>query len=342
MDSLVLGLRLLLAGVFATAGVAKLLDLTGSRRALEDFGVPRRLARPGSVALPLSEIAIAAALLFPVSARLGGLAATALLGAFIVVIANALAHGRAPDCHCFGQLHSEPAGWGTLARNGVLIGLAAAIAVFGPGPTVDGWIAERTAPELAMLAAALAAAVFAGVRMRAWKQRRERRRHVLSVVARIEAQGRPAGKPVGSEAPPFVLRSVRGEKVTLETLRARGKPVVLVFVHPRCGPCRELLPDLGEWQVTLAENLTIAVVSEGSPAANRTLCEENRVADFLLQEHNEVYRAYEVQAGTPAAVVVDPAGVISGPTVGGRLAIEELIRLTLSRSESREQPSLAR
>lgn len=64
VDSLVLGLRLLLAGVFTTAGVAKLLDLTGSRRALEDFGVPARLARPGGVLLPAAEIAIATALLF--------------------------------------------------------------------------------------------------------------------------------------------------------------------------------------------------------------------------------------------------------------------------------------
>src|SRR5918996_1765177 len=137
VDSLVLAMRLVLAGVFATAGVAKLLDLTGSRRALEDFGVPGRLARPGGVLLPLFEIAIAAALLFPSSARWGAFAAAGLLGAFIVVIANALAHGRAPDCHCFGQLHSEPAGWSTLARNGVLIALAGTVTAIGPGPAVS-------------------------------------------------------------------------------------------------------------------------------------------------------------------------------------------------------------
>jgi uncharacterized membrane protein YphA (DoxX/SURF4 family)/peroxiredoxin len=341
VDSVVLGLRLLLVGVFATAGVAKLLDLTGSRRALEDFGVPVRLARPGGVLLPLFEITIAAALLFLGSARWGAFAAAGLLGAFIVVIANALAHGRAPDCHCFGQLHSEPAGWTTLARNGLLIGVALTIVAFGPGPSIPGWIGERSALELAVLAAALAALAFGAFRLRAWKQRRERRQHVLSVVAQIEAQGQPAGKAVGSEAPPFALRGVRGDKVTLESLRTRGKPVVLVFVHPRCGPCRELLPELGEWQLTLAQNLTIAVLSEGSVAANRTLSEDHGVADFLLQERNEVYRAYEVRAGTPAAVVVDPGGTIAGPTVGGRLAIEELIRLTLRRRESQDQPSLA-
>lgn len=336
-----LALRLLLAGVFATAGVAKLMDLTGSRRALEDFGVPVRLARPGGVMLPLFEIAIAAALLFPISARWGAFAAAGLLGAFIVVIANALAHGRAPDCHCFGQLHSEPAGWSTLARNGVLIGLAATVAALGPGPAVPDWIAERSALELAILAASLGAVAFGAFRVRAWNQRRERRRYVQSAIAQIEAEGQPAGKPVGSEAPPFTLRGVRGEKVTLESLRAKGRPVVLVFVHPRCGPCRQLLPDLAEWQAALAQSVTIAVLSEGSVAANRPLSEEHGIANFLLQERTEVYLAYEVRAGTPAAAVVDPDGTIAGPTVGGRLAIEELIRLTLSRGEPRGQPSLA-
>jgi methylamine dehydrogenase accessory protein MauD len=340
MESLVLALRLLLAAVFATAGVAKLLDIFGSRRALEDFGVPIRLARPGGVLLPLFEIAIAAAMLFPLSARWGAFAAAGLLGAFVVVISNAMAHGRAPDCHCFGQIHSEPAGWSTLARNVVLIGFAVSVAILGPGPTVTGWIAERSALELAIIAAALAALVFGAFRLRSWKQRRENRRLEPSVVEGIEAQGQPAGKPIGSEAPAFDLRDVRGQRVTLESLRARGRPVVLVFVQPSCLPCRQLLPDLAEWQAGLAQALTITVLSEGSVDANRPLTEEHGIDNFLLQERREVYLAYEV-AGTPSAVVVDPDGKIAGPTVGGGLPVEELIRLTLSRSESRGEPTLA-
>ena len=35
-----------------------------------------------------------------------------------------LARGRKPECRCFGQLHSEPAGWNTLARNGVSAAVA--------------------------------------------------------------------------------------------------------------------------------------------------------------------------------------------------------------------------
>ena len=46
MPGFVLGVRIVLAAVFAVAGIAKLLDAAGSRGALEGFGVPRRAARP--------------------------------------------------------------------------------------------------------------------------------------------------------------------------------------------------------------------------------------------------------------------------------------------------------
>lgn len=336
MGSLLLGLQLLLAVVFAVAGIAKLRDLEGSRRALEDFGLPSRLARPGGMVLPLAEIAIALALPLPPSARWGALAAALLLGVFALAIGIAMANGRAPDCHCFGQIHSEPAGWGTLARNGALIALAATVAYFGPGPSVPAWITERSVPELAALAVALTAAAVAIYILRGWSRRREQRRAEDRFVAEFEAAKRPAGRPVGSTAPRFSLRDVRGQKLTLEALCARRRPVVLVFVHPTCGPCQQLLSHLGEWQATLASRLTIAVLSEGSSHANRPLAEEHDVDDLLLQEDAEMYDAYEVR-GTPSAVVVDPDGMIASATGFGPLAIEELLRLTIRRSERWEQ-----
>ena len=41
MDIALLVVRLLLAGVFAVSGVAKLADRAGSRQAMTDFGVPK-------------------------------------------------------------------------------------------------------------------------------------------------------------------------------------------------------------------------------------------------------------------------------------------------------------
>src|SRR5215469_8875335 len=110
MSIVLLAGRLLLTGVFVVAAVAKLADPRGSRQALSDFGVPRSLVPAISVALPLAELAVAVALIPRPTAWWGALGAFVLLAVFIAGIANQLAHGHAPACHCFGQLHSAPAG----------------------------------------------------------------------------------------------------------------------------------------------------------------------------------------------------------------------------------------
>src|SRR5262249_55986918 len=119
MDLALFGVRMVLAAVFVVAGVAKLLDRPGSAQALTNFGVSPQLARPFSVLLPLTELTIAFALLPVRTAWWAGLGALILLLLFNAAIGLNLVRGRAPECHCFGQLHSEPVGWSTLARNGV-------------------------------------------------------------------------------------------------------------------------------------------------------------------------------------------------------------------------------
>ena len=144
MDTALLFARLLLAAVFVVAGVAKLADREGSRRAVTDFGVPAALAAPLGILLPLAELAVAAALIPTSTAFWGAAGALALLLLFVVGIGANLARGHKPDCHCFGQLHSAPAGWATLARNGVLAAVAAFLVWRGlegeVGPSLVGWI----------------------------------------------------------------------------------------------------------------------------------------------------------------------------------------------------------
>ncbi len=128
--------RLLLAAVLGVAGIAKLLDREGSRRALLDFGVPARLARQAAIMLPLVELGAAAALVPNASGRWGAIAALVLLGTFSVAIGAALVRGRRPSCHCFGRLHSAPAGWPTLLRNAGLGALAGAVVLLEPRAAV--------------------------------------------------------------------------------------------------------------------------------------------------------------------------------------------------------------
>src|SRR5438552_6717067 len=110
MGTAALAIRILLAAVFATAGVGKLRDLEGSREAMRDFGVSERIASPAGLLLPLGELAAAVLLVLRPTAQVGAALALVLLLAFVAGIANALRHGVTPDCHCFGQIHSAPAG----------------------------------------------------------------------------------------------------------------------------------------------------------------------------------------------------------------------------------------
>jgi uncharacterized membrane protein YphA (DoxX/SURF4 family) len=130
--------RLVLIVVFAVAGWAKLSDRRGTRQAVREFGVPDPLARPVAALVPLGEVTMAGLLLFSGSAVAGAVGAATLLGLFVVAMAVNLVRGRRPDCHCFGQVRSEPVGLGTVARNALLIALAVLVIADGHGGT-NAW-----------------------------------------------------------------------------------------------------------------------------------------------------------------------------------------------------------
>src|ERR1700729_266269 len=116
--------RIFLAAVFLVAGIAKLRDFAGTRHAVEEFGAPPNLAGPFAVTLVVTELIVSVALLPAVTASGGTLAALLLLVLFTGVIAVNLSKGRAPQCHCFGQMQSTPISWTTIVRNLVLSGVA--------------------------------------------------------------------------------------------------------------------------------------------------------------------------------------------------------------------------
>ena len=327
MGTFVLGVRVLLAVVFATAGVGKLLDDFGTRKALYDFHVPGRAIGFLSIALPLAELAAAVALLFPASARLGAALAVLLLGAFMFGIARALARGETPDCHCFGQIHSAPAGRSTLIRNGVLAALALLVIWEGPGPSIHSWIGDRSAEELVAVGAGIAAVVLGAFAASLWSVNRVLRARLAQ--ANEELAALPAGLPVGFDAPEFSLRDVHGETQSLKAIpSAVGRCCWCSGAD--CGACKLLMPDVGRWQDTLSDRLSIAVLGNGSSEENLPEAEEHGISDFLLQEAYEVMGDYRVHA-TPAAVVVNPDGRIADETALGMAAVEPLVRLTLQR-----------
>lgn len=325
MDTFVLAVQVLLAAVFATAGVGKLLDRSGSREALTEFGVPAGLAAFGAVALPVIELATAVALLIPDLARWGAVAACVLLLAFIGGIANALAAGRTPDCHCFGQIQSSPAGWSTLVRNGVLAALAAIVAVYGAGPSYSEWTSDRSNLELVAAGGGALAVILAAACLRLWLTNRELRHQVAH--ERETTALFPPGLPAGAWAPEVTLRGLDGGTFSLETLLKRGRPVALVFASPGCGPCHGLMPELARWQAPLDSRITIGVVTTGTAADNQRLGELG-LEHVGLQDDAEVMEAYRVSA-TPSAVIVKPDGSIATSAVVGAHAVEPLVRTAI-------------
>ena len=346
MGAALLIARLVLAGVFALAGVAKLSDLQGSRRAISDFGVPPAIAAPLGLLLPVAELAVAATLLPASTAWWGALGALGLLSVFVVGISINLARGRRPDCHCFGQLHSAPAGWNTLARNGVL----AAVAGFvlwagyegGAGLSALSWVgALSTAQLLGLLGGVLVLALFAGQWWFLVHLLRQNGRLLVrleAVEGSLATDGRilapsqngthvhqeAEGLPVGSAAPEFSLSGMHGETLTLEALRSSDKPVMALFTDPGCGPCNALLPEVGRWQEEHARKLTLALVSRGEVEQNKTKAQEHGLSNELLQKDWEVSESYEV-GGTPSAVLISPDGKIASPAAGGQEGIRGLL-----------------
>jgi thiol-disulfide isomerase/thioredoxin len=329
MDAFMIGAQLLLAAVFAVAGGAKLFDLPGSRRAAQDFGLPGGVAAVVGTALPFVELATAVSLLFHPSARWGALAALVLLLAFMAGIANAMRRGRAPDCNCFGQVHSAPAGPWTLARNAVLAVIAASVVWYGPAPAIDDWVAGRSALELVIVGLIVVALVLAALAFR--RRSRERARSVVLSTAQSPPSSapepEPAGLPVGTTAPGFALQDLRGRTQTLDSLRARGRPVVLEFIDLSCAPCRSFLPFLARWQKTLADRVTIAIITRGS-VDDRPAWDAYGVADVLLDNSDEVFDAFRVD-GTPKAMGIWQDGTVAAAPAGGMHMPEVLVRILI-------------
>jgi peroxiredoxin/uncharacterized membrane protein YphA (DoxX/SURF4 family) len=325
VDTVVLVLRLVLAVVFLTAGIGKLLDLAGSRRAMSDFGLPGGAANIAGTLLPLAELATGVALIFVPTARWGAIAALVLLIAFIAGIGLAMARGEEPDCHCFGQIHSAPAGPLTLVRNAVLAALALVILAHGSGPAIDTWVNARSAAVLVAIGAglcAVAALAYAlSMRSDAMRLRRD-----LAIAQSGGAQGR-RGLRVGTDAPGFALKDLHGETVSLAALRERGQPVLLMFMSASCGPCAAFLPTIQQWQETLSTRLTMAIITTGTPEQNEVF-NEYRLDYVLVQEEREVATLYGVDF-TPSGVFVTPGGKIASPPGEGQQGIEPLVRLAI-------------
>jgi peroxiredoxin len=343
VDTALLIARLVLAGVFVIAAVAKLLDRAGSREALAGFGLPLRLTTPLGWALPIAELIVAAALVPPVSAWWGGLGGLGLLVLFTAAIVRSLVRGERPDCRCFGQFHAVPIGWPTLLRNGLLALLAAFVLGAGwsdPGPSAIGWLAglpphERPAVIVGLLAVILLAAVIGILVGGVLAKQTQLLTRLEAIEARLdETEGRPVerpeagppdrGLPVGAPAPAFTLPDLGGERRSLASLLGHGRAILLLFVASDCQPCAALVPKVVGWHREHGDTVTMVLVSSGSAEDNRAKFGGLGDAPVLLQVGSEVADVY-APGWTPAAVLIAPTGRVASFASYGDQAIGALV-----------------
>jgi peroxiredoxin len=242
-------------------------------------------------------------------------------------VAAAMSRGEAPDCNCFGQIGSAPAGRGTLIRNTLLTAVAVFVVIQGPGTNPGSWLSTRRHSEVAVLVLGIPFVVLATGLANLWVERRKLTADLARSNATLAAF--PPGLPVGAPAPGFALPTVTGTVMSLDDLRARGRPVALVFASPSCRSCQFMLADIARWQQGLSDRLTIAMIATASPDEARAMAKEFDLTNVLIQDDDaQVFHAYRAM-GTPSVVIVSPDGVIATRLRASQGSVEATIRTAL-------------
>lgn len=341
MENLLFILRILLVAIFGVAGFAKLFDLSGSKKAVESFGVPESLANPLGILLPIAEIAIAVSLLFVQTSWFGAIGATALLGIFIAGMTWQWKQGNAPDCHCFGQVHSEPVSPKSIIRNIIFIIPAVALIFAGKNNQglnlFDSNINNSTESSMTIIIGLatiglLAAVVYFLKQISEQQVQIMRRIEILEFTAhdgtkeveREDVSNPTEGLPIGTLAPIFELPDLNDKVVAIKDLLSPKKTTMAFFVSPTCNPCGALLPEIEQWQTELKDKLNFVFISSGGAKENADKLGGNTLKKILLQKDREVAELFGAK-WTPTVVLINSEGRIASRLAAGDSAIRELI-----------------
>jgi putative oxidoreductase len=162
LPALLLTARLLVAGIFVFAGVAKVGSPGAFADAVRSFHIlPPALVLPYALVVPWLELLIGAYLLIGFMTRLAALGAAVLLASFIAALLASLFTGNIyHSCGCFGSAAQgnqilallsggNTVGWWDVIRDVILLTLCGLVAVLGAGwLAVDGLIRTRRSGSL--------------------------------------------------------------------------------------------------------------------------------------------------------------------------------------------------
>ena len=337
MEVILLLIRIFLFAVFALAGIGKLLDLEGAEKSVKAFGTPADLAKTFAILIPFAELVFAVCLLFVGFSWLGAIGVFTLLVIFSGGMIVQMAQGNAPDCHCFGAIHSEPVSKKSLIRNIIFAILAFFLIVSGKNNQGLSFadLRDEMAIQLFLGLATLGmlgAVVFYLKKISEQQTQIMRRIEILELVSheggheveRLDAGSPQEALPIGAPVPDFELPDLNGNSVVSTNLFAQAKPTLLFFVSPACVPCQALLPEIEAWQTELRDQVDFVFISSGKSVENMEKFGGKNFKQVLLQESREIAELFKSK-WTPTALLVNGDSIIASHPAVGDAAIRELI-----------------
>jgi hypothetical protein len=311
--------------VMLISGVAKVGEPSATREAFMSMGVPRALRSEALVtSLPYVEIALGVLLLATWSWPLAvvGAATTALFAAYWVLVLRVLRRGEEVDCGCFGALGDDRVSGTTLARNSLLVVLAALAAAFGAagsgvvpalrdfGRTDWWWL-------LLSVAVAATAVLVAGLRRPA---------EVLADDDLLDYERTPI---------PFaLLEDASGTRVTLTQLAAQ-RPQLLLFLSTHCWACETVAAKVPRWTPRLGPVEISIVLTESLGSVPDTMRQDGvRMWFDVEQGATDTFAR-----GRPSAVLLGADGALAGGPVRGADDVEAFVdEIVAELSSAQDQP----
>jgi uncharacterized membrane protein YphA (DoxX/SURF4 family) len=325
MSMLGLAARLTLATVFAVAAIGKLRHLGAAGEMLRSLGLPSTPLT--TIGLSLGELLLCAGLLTARWAHHAALVATLTLIGFTLALLVTRLRGRTPVCACFGGAEPSPVTARTLIRNLALVGVGAVATAIAGAQELDQWV-------LVGLAVAVVSAVGAAATASLVRRYGQALLRIQELEARLAAPDgqRPAAFGTAVRpAPNIEFLSLPDGDVIAPSVN--GRRDLFVFLHPDCGHCHALLPEIRDWQLTTtaAAAPVIRPVLIADSDADTTLFQTAGISDLLLDLDGAASRAWGVTA-FPAGVMIDHEGRMTVEPQFGAPAIRSLAAGRTSRA----------
>ena len=130
----------------------------------------------------------------------------------------------------------------------------------------------------------------------------------LAIVRRMNhSQAEPIETlKIGQPAPDFLAHSLAGTSFSLSSFEERD--LILVFISPDCGFCRDMLPDLETIKTeALKHNTEIILISDSTSLKTQDFVNETEITLPILvapREENDLFLKYKI-GGVPFYTIVD-------------------------------------